>query len=137
MHNNYTLVALSGLFSTKQKTAMDEMPPKWLPIVHKHQPGVSFGPKQDNAIFNQHNARLQDLRKKKKQKRSKFSWKKTNTSASLRLWVHPMDPIPPSKWSTNILPFSQIHPRSVDLSNSPNLRKTTIQACTKINFIFI
>ena len=82
MHNNYTLIALSGLFSTKQKTAMDEMPPKWLTAVHKHQPGVSFGPKRNNAKINQHNARLQNLRKKKKQKRSKFSWKKTNTSAS-------------------------------------------------------
>jgi hypothetical protein len=78
---NYTVIALDGLFTNKQKTPIDEMPPKWLTATHTHQPGCSFGPSKSHRI-NQHTKRLQNMRQIKRQSKNRFSWKKDRQNSS-------------------------------------------------------
>ena len=109
---NYTVIALQGLFSNKQKTALDELPPKWLTATHQHQPGCSFGPSKRTTATNQHTQRLQNLRHRKIQKQSKFSWTKHKNNKSTPTLGSPHGPAHKKTLANPHIPFNSNTPKT-------------------------
>ena len=108
---NYTVIALDGLFSSKQKTYLDELPPKWLAANYKHKPGCSFAPPK-NIKVSPHQQRIQDIRKRKKKKRSRFSWKKQDNSASTPTLGSPLSSPTKLPTYTRHVPFNSAAPKT-------------------------
>ncbi len=76
LQRNPTLEALI-LCSTSARhyTALDDKPPKWV-AAPRHVPGYSFGGPRQEAPPSAHQLRLNSIRRRRRQKTSKFSWKK-------------------------------------------------------------
>lgn len=109
---NYTFIALDGLFSSKQKTHLDDLPPKWLAATVIRQKGCSFGgPKRNNNVST-HQQRLQEIRKRKTKKRSKFSWKKQNNTLSSPTLGSPLSSPPRKVIPTPHIPFNSDSPKT-------------------------
>ena len=77
---NYTVIALDGLFQCKQKTHLDDLQPKWLAATVSRTRGCSFGPTRKGQQLTPHQRRLQDMRRTKTKKRSRFAWKKDSSA---------------------------------------------------------